>query len=344
VVAYVRPELAEAERLTAGGLQHILARRELGTLVAGGFVLLLSGVVLGRKRLSNVAGRLGSMPGWVSSLVVGVLLLLAALRNPAFALGIWRRTSGMLRLDWLAASSVQSWAAVALALTLATLCLYALSRGIGPRDREASRSFGVLIPIFYFAYVITPNSAAGGSFIATRVGLAAVLLLFFWLAAQHLTPKLLYGSQVMAGAISLALLASNVQAFDRDNRLIAEYVAVSSQIEPNATLFAFCPRGSYRGVDPLAHADGYIGVDRHAIVLRNYQVGARGFPFTTRSVQDKDPDFVLIWARGELPLDQNPGRLGFHSPYALVSARQSELAVRLYRRSLPKPNGKAPAL
>jgi hypothetical protein len=83
----------------------------------------------------------------------------------------------------------------------------------------------------------------------------------------------------------------------------------------------------------LAHADGYIGVDRHAIVLRNYQVGARGFPFTARSEQVKDPDFVLIWARGELPSDQDPARLGFHSPYALVSARQSELAVRLYRRS-----------
>jgi hypothetical protein len=270
------------------------------------------------------------------TLALGLVLALAAIRDSYFAIRSVRRTIALFSMKWLAVSTFQAWVVPALGLMIAALCVVSIKRKPPPGIRGASGSLGALIPVCLFLYYATPDATAGGSFISARLSLLAIFPFLFWLASRTIPLRLVRGSHVLCAVVFLCLLASNIRSFIRDNRLIAEYVSVSPHIGRDATLLAHCPSG-YSTVDPLAHADGYIGAEQRAIILKNYQVGVRSFPFVRRPNAPQEPEFVLIWDRGKLSSEEDPARLGLRSSNRLVFAAQKDLGIRLYRLIGPTP-------
>jgi hypothetical protein len=333
MAGYLWPGLRNVGRLAFGFLHHIVPRLWVwGTLSC--LILLLSYFVAAGIRRALSTHRFKAKMAFGLILSGGLFLSFVAGRNAGFARRLFHRTATFARLEFLAGSPFQTWAAIAFAITIAVLCSYSFFGSSRLKHGPASTSFGVAASVFYVAYLIVPDAVGVGSFIGTRVGLATLILLVFWLAAQELPPWLLHGTQAAAMVICLILLVLNMRAFARGNQLISEYVSVSPHMEPDATLSSYHP-SIFLGVDPLVHADGYLGVERKVIILRNYQVGVRGFPFISRTDHGdlKRPDYILIWDRGALAAEEDPARLGFTASYDLVFRAQGNLALRLYRSS-----------
>jgi hypothetical protein len=202
---------------------------------------------------------------------------------------------------------------VALASLIGGLCLFALVRKV--RRRTAWRGADMLLPVLAalaLFYLLVPARAAGGSYVAERMGVMIYLIALLWLGAQAPGVTASRVARWAAVCLTVGILAVRVPAYAELDRLMREYQAAGPQVEPNTTLLSvsFDHRGHDERGDrisfltgPFLHAAGYIGAERGVVVVNNYEASLPYFPVRFRAGRDPSGHMGPQDARGVPRLD-----------------------------------------
>jgi hypothetical protein len=189
----------------------------------------------------------------------------------------------------------QAQALVLLLTALALLAGRVRSRRWAPGDE--------LLPVglaFLAAYFLSPKAVSNGSELNWRLLLFPYFTLILWFAAQPFPPwarRTLQGTAAAAALAQLGLYASTYAVLDG---YLLEYTSAMCEMEPQTT---FLPvnfnqtgldasgRPLSERVAPFWHAGGYIGAERRAIDLQNYEGFSHFFPVHFRP--EKSPYLYL---------------------------------------------------
>ncbi len=145
--------------------------------------------------------------------------------------------------------------------------------------------------IVYFlapeTYLISSNGLMGGGFMVARINAFPFFLILLWFASQHFSGLAKKISFVFSIFFSLSLLIINVQKTGVINEQINEYLSAMEHIEENTTLLSLnMDRNGYdkglkqltRRTDPFLHVSSHIGIQRHVVIMTNYEAATGYFP------------------------------------------------------------------
>ena len=227
------------------------------------------------------------------------------------------RLEVLLTLD-----EVQLWYGAALAALFLVLLVLSFRRGRG--EENAFLVLALLLTAFYF---LSPEGVGGGTLLKNRLSLYPFLVLIPWLS-----PRL--GSRAeTAGAAALALAAlANLGLLIHGYRALGveveRYLAGLEPARPNTRVLAllFAHVGP---IDVLAHATGYVALERGLIDWDNYEAKAAHFPVRFRgSVTFPDLSDIL-WDPGSYRV--RPNRDLVDAVYLWRMPPGNVLAMRLRR-------------
>ena len=151
------------------------------------------------------------------------------------------------------------------------------------RRRREEDAFLVLFLIVAALFLVAPTDAAGGAFVSERLAILLPLLPLPWL-----TPRLSRAARAtLIAALSLAAVA-NALFLNKHERAIARrtkaFVRAERAIPANTTVLVLNgerqPVGTFLPL--LAHASGYVAIERRQVDLDNYEAGTGYFPVTQR--------------------------------------------------------------
>jgi hypothetical protein len=184
--------------------------------------------------------------------------------------------------------------------TVALLVAKARARRWGPGDDLLAAVAAVLC-----VYFVTPNVAAGGSWISTRLTLYPYLLLVLWFGAQAMPGRAVVALQAFFAVAALALLYLHARAYQRLNPYLAEFASVAPHVARDSTLLPISLTD--RGVDGAGRrlsrrirvfhqASGYLAAERDLVDLSNYEATKAYFPLRFRP--EVDPAKGLLQGGG----------------------------------------------
>jgi hypothetical protein len=191
--------------------------------------------------------------------------------------------------------------AAALAAVLGFTTLAVLLRKFRQRDWTPGDELLAAVAAFVPVYLLTPNVAAGGSWISTRLTLYPYLLLILWLGCQTLSRRARRLLQTTGVVAALALLVSHALAYHALGPYLQEYTSLAPHITPGSTLLPVCVTDA--GFDPhgrplsprvklFTQASGYLAASRDLIDLSNYEATKTYFPLAFRP--ELDPTRTLF--------------------------------------------------
>jgi hypothetical protein len=185
---------------------------------------------------------------------------------------------------------------LALLYTLPILLLLTLFLAPKIKQRDLQNYDMLLIAAFactivYFlapeTYLISPNGLMGGGYMVARINAFPFFLIILWFASQNFSGLAKKISFVFSILFSLSLLIINVQKTGVINEQINEYLSAMEYIEENTTLLSLnMDRNGYdkglkqltRRTDPFLHVSSHIGMQRHVVIMTNYEAATGYFP------------------------------------------------------------------
>ncbi|MCW5922979.1 MAG: hypothetical protein KIS77_11580 [Saprospiraceae bacterium] len=218
-----------------------------------------------------------------------------------------RENRGLLIMD-----ISERWWAVAVAVACALMALHAAYNKLKNKDR---RWTDALLGVFLFTvwlYFNQPGSVAGGGITPLRLVLLPYLTLILWLASTYFSIKLKRAVLVFSVVVSAAFLTLRFPHYKMANEAVQEYASCAAVIPNYATVLPISFNhhgqiGSGRYVAEaiwlFVHAGDYVGVDKHIVLLGNYEAHTRNFPLVWR--EGRNP-FVLLSKDGDYFEEQPP--------------------------------------
>lgn len=199
-------------------------------------------------------------------------------------------------LTFLPYMSLISFSATEAQLAVAFFCFFALMivgvtfvrlRGRRLSYSDAGFALGVIYLLMYFT---SPKALSGGGLIEQRLVLFPFFAFILWFAGQSFSRVAKLGTQLIAVAITAALLVSYWTKYAELNDYLAEYLSGMQMIEPNKTLLPLCishrqlPDGETLSVavSPFVHAAGYMAAQKQIVVLDNHEADTTYFPVLYR--------------------------------------------------------------
>jgi len=309
LIDYLHPEINRVIRLFGGpdlSSMWTLFWGSIAIALGSGSFLLLMGPAVRMLALS---------PVWFQrrKWLLGGLLALLAFAADVLHNGVpvtVRRLMLLVRLPVLVTYyNYEFLASEAFALLLAGMIAYiVLTRKLKTTDTGLKASLLAVVAIYVFTLLSAPNSMAGGSFLIARLNIFPVLILLPWFALLNWNNLERWIVQACASAIAVSFLALHIAGASEANGLIGEYVSGQHLIKRQATFITtLTPHFQTRlRMNVLAHAGGYIAAQNGAVLLNNYQFGAREFPFAGVRGYGNAPDYILRWADSQ-PVFDGPG-------------------------------------
>ncbi len=184
------------------------------------------------------------------------------------------------------------WPAMLLAALFGLLGLHILRRRITTRKLLRADALAPAAGVFVLLYLLVPNDIGTGTGIPERLALYFFFIVLFWLAGNPWPPILRRTAEAAGAIIFAGFLCLHTLKYAELNSHLEELMALGSHIEANHTVLALFPLK----VDPLPalglridafrHSSGYIGAERQALALNNYEAHRNYFPAEYRSGKD----------------------------------------------------------
>jgi len=232
------------------------------------------------------------------------------------------------------------------ALCALTLLLMAITIAVERRRRDADVFLLILIAMLA-AYMLGPESTAGGAMVLERIALFIPLLPLPWL-----TPRLgRAGRAAFAIVMAVVCVANAVWLARNDRRIARETTAIvraGRTIPPDHTFFPIPvdrqPEGTFMAL--LWHTGEYVAIERRLVDLNNYEPRTRYFPLKYRDPRlygvesiandatdfpvDRMEEFAQFLFTWKMP-DDAPVLARLDGPYHLEAISKD---ARIYRRRM----------